>query len=137
MPTRHNFNYQMFKRKQIRKEFDDANQSGDEASMNQMLEKYPWLVAEWESRLNNSQGEQQIVLAAMGVMEDELAQPVPLQDVTFCLRVDFRVTKQDQEVLGVIQEAESLGYCQKVQNGYVLTEEGGRICDDYLNAHLP
>jgi hypothetical protein len=126
----------MFGKSKIRKDFEDAFKSGNEAIMQQLLKENPWLVSEWESKMNgSSSGDQAQILAALGVMEDELCNPVPLDEISFCLRVDFKTKKDENQILSLLSEAETLGYCKKVQNSWSLTPQGGKIADNYLNSH--
>jgi hypothetical protein len=126
----------MFGKSKIRKDFEDAFKRNDEKTMQAMLGENPWLLAEWESRMDgSSSGEQQVILAALGVMEDEIGGPVPMDELSFSLRVDFKAKKDDAAISRILGEAESLGYCKRVQNGYQLTPQGAQICDNYLNSH--
>jgi hypothetical protein len=126
----------MFGKSKIRAEFEKAFKENDEKRMQSMLAENPWLLAEWESKMDGtSSGDQKVVLAALGVMEDEINGPVPVDELSFCLRVDFKLKKDDTAINGVLSESETLGYCRKAQSGWQLTPEGGKICDNYLNSH--
>ena len=39
-------------------------------------------------------------------------------------------------VLKILTEVEELGLVKKDVNGWLLTNEGGKICDDYLNKNI-
>lgn len=126
----------MFGKSKVRAEFENAFKAGDEANMQKMLADNPWLLAEWEAKMEGgASGDQQLVLAALGVMTDELSGPAPVDEISFCLRVDFKKKMDDPTINKIITEAESLGYCRKGQGGWELTPEGGKICDNYLNSH--
>jgi hypothetical protein len=126
----------MFGKSKIRKDFEDAFASQDDTTMQKLLAENPWLLAEWESKMDgNVSGDQQIILAALGVMEDELGAAVPNDEISFSLRVDFKAKKDESEIEKVLTDAEGLGYCKKAQGGWQLTPEGGKICDVYLNSH--
>lgn len=126
----------MFQKSKIRQDFEQAYKENNEAVMQKLLAENPWLLAEWESKMDGSSTpDQQVILAAVGVMEDELGNAVPLDEILFSLRVDFKLKKDDAQVTKVLQEAESVGYCKKVQSGWQLTPQGGKICDTYLNSH--
>ncbi len=80
---------------------------------------------------------QKEVLAALGVMEDELVGPVPIDELSYCLRVDFGIQKEEAKILEILTESETLGLCKKAAGGgWTLTPEGGKFCDNYLNMHL-
>jgi hypothetical protein len=126
----------MFGKSKARGEFEAAFKAGNEALMQKILGENPWLLAEWESKMDGStSGVQQVVMAALGVMEDEIQGPVPIDEISFSLRVDFKTKKDDAEISRILTESESLGLCKKIQNGYQLTPQGGKICDVYLNSH--
>jgi len=69
-------------------------------------------------------------------MEDELGGPVPIDEVIFSLRVDFNIRKTEDEVRTLLINIENLNLIKRESNGWNLTTEGGRICDDYLNKNL-
>lgn len=125
----------MFKKSKVRKDFDDAFRANDEATMQKLLGENKWLLDEWNNKMNNSHSEQSLVIAALGVMEDEFAAPVPVDEIGFCLRYDFKLKKEADEITQILNDAEALGYCKRTKNGWALTPEGGQICDDYLNSH--
>ncbi len=126
----------MFGNSKVRKDFEKAFADQDDATMQKLLAENPWLLAEWESKMDgNASADHQVVLAALGVMEDELGTAVPTDEISFSLRVDFKAKKEDSEIGQLLSEAEGLGYCKKVQGGWQLTPEGGKVCDSYLNAH--
>ncbi|MHA1725908.1 MAG: hypothetical protein ACTSYC_00420 [Promethearchaeota archaeon] len=123
----------MGKKKKVRKKFESAFKSGDQATMKRLLDENPWLLEEVSGELKGEIQEQDQVLAALGVMEDELGHPVPIQEIIFCLKEDFSIRKSDEEVLNHLLEAEKLNLARKESNGWSLTESGGEMCDNYLN----
>ncbi len=123
----------MAKKKKIRDDFEFYFKRGDEEKIKQMLVDYPWLLDEQQRRMDSDIGQQNEVLAALGVMEDELNSPVPIDEIIFSLRVDFNIQKKRDEVLEVLNNIKSLGYVKKEENGWNLTSEGGRMCDQFLN----
>ena len=123
----------MAKKKKIREQFDAIFQSGDEKAIKKMLEKYPWLLDEVSTEMNEVIEDQQQVIAALGVMEDERGGAVPIDEVIFSLRVDFNIRKIEEEVINLLNATETLGLAKKDPNGWRLTREGGKVCDDYLN----
>ena len=126
----------MFGKSKIRSDFENAFKAGDEQTMQKLLAENNWLLSEWEAKMDGgASSEQQIVLAALGVMTDELSNPAPIDEISFSLRVDFKKKMDDSTILKHLTEAESLGYCRKSGTGWELTPEGGKICDNYLNSH--
>lgn len=77
----------------------------------------------------------EMILAALGVMADELSKPVQVNDIGFCIRVDFKKKLDDSQINKILFEAEKRHYCQRNGNAWELTPEGGKICDDFLNTH--
>ncbi len=126
----------MAKKKKIRDDFEFYFKRGDEKKIKQMLVDYPWLLDEQERRMDSDIGQQNEILAALGVMEDELNSPVPIDEIIFSLRVDFNIQKKNDEILEVLNNIKSLGYVKKEEDGWVLTSEGGRMCDQFLNSKL-
>ncbi|MHA1318502.1 MAG: hypothetical protein ACTSQ1_01680, partial [Promethearchaeota archaeon] len=76
------------------------------------------------------------IIAALGVMEDELGRPVPLDEILFSLRIDFNIRKSEEEVHKILRSSEDLRLVKKDSNGWTLTIEGEKVCDDYLNKIL-
>jgi len=126
----------MGKKKKIRDQFEKIFKAGDEAKIKKMLDKNPWLLDEVSSDMNEGMSEQNQIIAALGVMEDELGGPVPIDEVIFSLRVDFNIRKTEDEVRTLLNNTENLNLVKRESNGWSLTTEGGRICDDYLNKNL-
>ncbi|MCK4282653.1 MAG: hypothetical protein KAX10_11085, partial [Candidatus Lokiarchaeota archaeon] len=108
----------MAKKKKIRDDFEFYFKRGDEEKIKQMLVDYPWLLDEQQRRMDSDIGQQNEVLAALGVMEDELNSPVPIDEIIFSLRVDFNIQKKRDEVLEVLNNIKSLGYVKKEENGW-------------------
>ncbi|GAH51492.1 unnamed protein product, partial [marine sediment metagenome] len=86
----------MVNKKKIREEFDRIFESGDENAIKIMLDKFPWLLNEVSTKMEGVIGEQQQIIAALGVMEDELGGPVPLDEIVFSLRIDFNIRKNEE-----------------------------------------
>lgn len=126
----------MGKKKKIREEFDILFQKGDEKAIKKMLDKNPWLLDEVSSSLDAGMAEQNQVIAALGVMEDEFGGSVPIDEIVFSLRVDFSIRKTEDEVHSILINVEKLNLVKRDTNGWSLTNEGGKICDDYLNRNL-
>ncbi len=126
----------MAKKKKIREEFDILFEKGDEKAIKKMLDKNPWLLDEVSHSMDAGMAEQNQIIAALGVMEDELGGSVPIDEIVFSLRVDFGVRKTEDEVHSVLASVEKLNLVKRDANGWSLTNEGGKICDDYLNRNL-
>lgn len=123
-------------KKKIREEFDKLFKNGDEKAIKKMLDKNPWLLDEVSHSMDAGMTEQNQIIAALGVMEDELGGPVPIDEIIFSLRVDFNIRKSEDEVHKILTNTENLNLVKRDANGWSLTSEGGRICDDYLNKNL-
>ncbi len=124
------------KKKKIRDLFNEVFKAGDEKEIKKMLEKNPWLLDEVSSDMDVGMSEQNQIIAALGVMEDELGGPAPLDEIVFSLRVDFNIRKTEDEVHILLNNVENLNLVKRESNGWSLTTEGGRICDDFLNKNL-
>ncbi|MFX1379289.1 MAG: hypothetical protein ACFFA4_09355 [Promethearchaeota archaeon] len=126
----------MGKKKKIREEFDSLFQKGDEKAIKKMLDKNPWLLDEVSHSMDEGMEEQNQIIAALGVMEDELGGSVPIDEIVFSLRVDFNIRKTEDEIHSILANVEKLNLVKRDTNGWRLTNEGGKICDDYLNRNL-
>jgi len=126
----------MVNKKKVREEFDRIFESGNENAIKMMLDKFPWLLNEVSNKMEGSIGEQQQIIAALGVMEDELGGPVPLDEIVFSLQIDFNIRKTEEEVHKILTSIEELNLAKKDSNGWTLTVEGEKVCDDYLNKSL-
>jgi len=126
----------MAKKKKIREEFQAIFTKGDEKAIKKMLKKNPWLLDEMSNTMDAGMVEQNQIIAALGVMEDELGGPVPIDEIVFSLRVDFNIRKEDSRVHEILKNVENLNLVKREANGWSLTSEGGKICDDYLNRSL-
>ncbi len=123
-------------KKKIREQFDVVYQSGDEQAIKNMLQKNPWLREERKTSMDASMTKQNQVLVALGVMEDELGGAVPIDEIVFSLRVDFNIRKDEAEVHQILGGIETLNLVKREANGWSLTKEGGKICDEFLNKNL-
>ena len=126
----------MAKKKKIREEFEKVFKSGNEKEIKKMLEKNSWLLDEMTSEMDEKMGIQDQVIAALGVMEDELARSVPIDEISFCLKVDFNIDESEENIREVLFNVEKLGLVKKDTNDWRLTNEGGKICDNFLNKLL-
>ena len=125
-------------RKAIRNKFNEYFNAGNEAMITKMCQDYPWLMEEFDSAAEstvNVSKEQAMVVAAIGVMSDEnCGEPCGLNDITFSIRADFKQKMDDASVLSLIKSVEALRLIRKEQIGYVLTPEGEKVCDNFLNS---
>jgi hypothetical protein len=126
----------MAKKKKIREEFSIIFKTGNEDAIKEMLDKYPWLLSEVSSEMDNRMFEQNQIVAAIGVMEDELGGSASLNDIMLTLDADFNIRKDQEEVEDLISKIEDLNLVSKEGTGWILTEEGGRVCDAFLNKNL-
>ncbi|MFW9827073.1 MAG: hypothetical protein ACFFEY_05565 [Candidatus Thorarchaeota archaeon] len=123
-------------KKKIREEFDELFRKGDEKAIKKMLKKNPWLLSEVSNSVDAGMIQQNQVIAALGVMEDELGGAVPIDEIVFSLQVDFNIRKSEEDVHSILSEVEKLNLVKRDINGWSLTHEGGKICDEYLNRNL-
>jgi hypothetical protein len=123
----------LFKKRRIKKDFDTAVAEGNDAKMEQLVKENPWLQDYVEDNGDDTDVNVKRVCAAIGIMEDELNSPATLDDVVLSLEQDFKATISKGEVDGICMDLENKGYIKAQDPGYVLTVEGGRICDNYLN----
>lgn len=123
-------------KKKIREQFEAVYRNGDEKAIKKMLKSNPWLRDEMRSSIDADMTQQNQVLVALGVMEDELGGPVPIDEIVFSLRVDFNIRKDDAKVHQILRSIENLNLVKREANGWNLTKEGGKICDEFLNKNL-
>jgi len=105
----------MVNKKKIREEFNEMFASGNEKGIKKMLDKFPWLLDEVSNKMEGAIGEQQQIIAALGVMEDELGRPVPLDEIIFSLRIDFNIRKSEEEVHEILRSSEDLHLVKKLK----------------------
>ncbi|MHA2397582.1 MAG: hypothetical protein ACXADU_01665 [Promethearchaeota archaeon] len=123
-------------KKKIREQFEVAFKNGDESTIKKMLEKNPWLLDEVSHTMDAGMTEQNQIIAALGVMEDERGGAVPLNEILFSLKEDFNVRKTESEARKLLMDIEKLHLVKRKSMGWILTTEGGKICDEYLNKNL-
>ena len=75
------------------------------------------------------------VITALGVIEDDIGEPVSIDDILLSLRSDIKVKLNVSKIAGVLQQLEKDGYVQNNQNKYSLTKSGGDIADNFLETH--
>ncbi|MFX0188691.1 MAG: hypothetical protein ACFE8A_13255 [Candidatus Hodarchaeota archaeon] len=126
----------MGKKKKIREDFEAIFKTGNEQAIKEYLEEYPWLLDEVSSEMNETMLEQHQIIAAIGVMEDEFGGAVSINEIIRSLKEDLNIRKMEGDIQRILRDAENLRLIEKESNGWVLTSEGGRICDVYLNKNL-
>jgi hypothetical protein len=126
----------MFKKKKIREDFDKVFKSGDQKKIKQMLEENPWLLEEVSEEIDGEIEDEEEIIAAIGVMEDELGKPVSIEDILFCLKADFDIKQSEERIKEMLENIEKLNLIEKKKEGWILKAEGEKICDDFLNKHL-
>jgi len=124
-------------KKNIREQFDEYFKAGNETMIKKMLEENSWLLQEQRIKMDDNLERQSLILSALGVMSDENGgNYAKVDDILLSLRADFKQKKNKEFVQDILEDAETMGYCQKYQDGWKLTPEGERICDNYLNSHI-
>ena len=84
------------------------------------------------TKKNNQISENQLVLTALAVMNDEFNDPVPVDEINFCLRIDFKYKINDSQLLSSLSHAISAKYVEKTAKGYRITPQGASIADGVL-----
>ena len=85
---------------------------------------------------NFKASEIQLVLAALGVMSDEFCGPVPVDEIVFCLRVDFNFKSKDSQILSFLSQASSsMGYTSYSSSGWSLTSNGATYVDEFFEKY--
>lgn len=124
------------KKKKIREKFTEIFQTGDEQKIKKILDKNPWLLNEVSNKMNVVMEDQEQVLAALGIMEDELGGAVTINEIIFSLKMDFNIKKSEAQVQDILSNSENLDLIKALSNGWILTDKGGNVCDDYLNKNI-
>ncbi len=122
----------MFKKRRLKKEFDTAVAEGNDAKIEQLVKENPWL-QDYVEEGDDTDVNVKRVCAAIGIMEDELNAPASLDDIMQSLEQDFKVNMSRSQVESTCLDLENKGYIKSQDQGYMLTVEGSRICDNYLN----
>ncbi|TXT54970.1 MAG: hypothetical protein BAJALOKI1v1_2110003 [Promethearchaeota archaeon] len=126
----------MVKKKKIREEFDKVFKSGDQKKIKQMLEENPWLLEEVSEEIEEEMHDEEEIVGAIGVMEDELGKPVSMNDILFCLKTDFNIKQSEEKAKEILDNIEKLGLVEQKDEGWILTKKGGQVCDDFLNKNI-
>ncbi|MEX2680525.1 MAG: hypothetical protein Q6373_002925 [Candidatus Sigynarchaeota archaeon] len=123
----------LWKKRRIKKDFDTAVAEGNDAKIEQLVKDNPWLQDYVDENGDETDVNVKRICAAIGIMEDERSAPATIDDIIESLRQDFNVNMSPAQVESVCMDLENKGYIKAQDAGYVLTVEGGRICDNYLN----
>ena len=74
------------------------------------------------------------VLAALGVIEDDIGEPVSIDEILLSLRADIKIKLNVSKIAGLLQKLEKEGYVKNNQNKFSLLESGGQIVDTFLES---
>ncbi len=74
------------------------------------------------------------VLAALGVIEDDIGESVPLEEIAFSLRADFQLKMSESKIASILQKLEKDGYVKNDSNKYSLTPTSQNIVDAFLGS---
>ena len=74
------------------------------------------------------------VLAALGVIEDDIGEPVSIDEIGLSLRSDIKIKLNESKITKILQNLEKDGYVKKLQNKYSLSNSGGDIVDTFLES---
>lgn len=122
------------KKGQAKSAMNKAIKTNDLDKINQLMLEYPYLTEEFDSlNLYPNIDLDRSVVAGVGIMEDELAGPVRVEDVVKSVIVDFRKNVNEIELFSILDKLERQGFIQKRGIGWVLTAQGAEICDQTLN----
>jgi len=85
-----------------------------------------------KKKTNQNSPIQSQILAALGVIEDDLGESVPIEEIAFSLRVDFKNKMNEAKVAQIILELEKGGFVKNNEQKYSLLPKGAKIADEYL-----
>ena len=74
------------------------------------------------------------VLAALGVIEDDIGEPVNIDEITLSLRSDLKIKLNVSKIASLLQKLEKDGYVKNNQNKYSLTSSSQIIVDTFLES---
>jgi len=105
----------------------------DYDEVNRLILEYPFLIDEFKTLQKYPNLDiDGAIIAATGVMEDELAGPVKVEDIVKSAIQDFRKSITEIEVFSILDKIERQGFIQKRGIGWVLTARGSELCDQTL-----
>lgn len=76
------------------------------------------------------------VLAALGVIEDDIGEPVSIDEILLSLRADIKIKLNVSKIASVLQKLEKDGYVKNSLSKYSLLKSGGDIVDNFLEAQI-
>lgn len=110
-----------------------ALKSDDIEEINKIIYEFPSLLDEFPAlKLYEWLDLDQVTIAGIGIMEDELAGPVRAEDVIKSIIIDFRKNVSEIEIYSIMDRLERQGYIQRRGIGWVLTAKGAEVCDSIL-----
>ena len=74
------------------------------------------------------------VLAALGVIEDDIGEPVNIDEIALSLRSDIKIKLNVSKIASLLQKLEKDGYVKNNQNKYSLTSKSQIIVDNFLES---
>ncbi|MHA1675319.1 MAG: hypothetical protein ACTSYI_17040 [Promethearchaeota archaeon] len=84
------------------------------------------------TKKQNKVEKDELVLSALGVMQDETNRPVSTDDISFCLQIDFKQKMKEAQVVELLQESKTKGFCSVSDQGWKLTLSGEQVVDSCL-----
>ena len=79
--------------------------------------------------------EMQLALAALGVIEDNLTDEAPIDDINFSIRIDFQHRMKEIHLANLLAQASSQGYVIGTEKGWRLTPAGEVYVDKFLESY--
>ncbi|MFX1275319.1 MAG: hypothetical protein ACFFBP_00155 [Promethearchaeota archaeon] len=125
----------MAKKKKIREDFEKVFKAGDDKAIKELLAQNPWLLEEISQEMDAAMKEEDLILAAIGVMEDDLNHPVSMEEIILCLKQDFKTNKNISQIEQLLDNVSRLNLVKKIDDGWILTDEGGDACDEYIKKY--
>ena len=119
-------------KKKIREQFEKVFKEGNDKAIKKMLSKNPWLLEEISQEMDATMKEEDLILAAIGVMEDDLNHPITIEEILLCIKQDFKKSKNMSQVEELLENVNKLNLVKKIDDGWTLTDEGGEACDEYI-----
>ena len=74
------------------------------------------------------------VIAALGVIEDDIGEPVNIDEISLSLRSDIKIKLNVSKIPSILQKLEKEGYIENHNNKYSLSKSGGDIADNFLES---
>ena len=119
-------------KKKIREQFEKVFKEGNDKAIKKMLSKNPWLLEEISQEMDATMKEEDLILAAIGVMEDDLNHPITIEEILLCMKQDFKKSKNLSQIEELLENVTRLNLVKKIDDGWILTDEGGEACDEYI-----